>query len=418
MAGARRNDRADPEINRGYLRHIAAWSRAAPAPRWATLARRLLGGNEVRALLFPLALLLGMVLLRALRLSLRKDGDRSRSLLHERAVAYVPTLAEQYPMHPYPIVAKALELAYLTEKIPDLHAGQRKVLEVAIGEGTLSARLWPDVEHLTGLDLNPYSLAKAAHLPHVTRAVVGDGLNPPVRPGAFDVLVSLNFLHHVTQKTLVLKNWSHVAGELLFNENTPFWATGQAMPFVLRAMGMRGAGARWANRIAAHCLQHLDDGPSLDRAIAESCRIEERVSFYSERTHFLCSLFSFLMRCHGPPTPALLKRWALGRLRRLVLPMTVQLSERLIAFDARQDRSRDAFVMYSCRSRDAQRDHHPNDLLCPRCQGPIEGPNRCGACGTGYAVRDGMLFLLPPELEHIEREYRSEIAQEIPDEHL
>ena len=174
----------DREVNRGYLDHIRRWSigRAASGLHGAT---RHVFGSALRLAGIPFLILYAAALTVALRVSvlLRK---RVKSTLHDDALQHVDAFVAQYPLHLYPIVAKSIELSYLKRRLPEIVNTDSSIVEVAIGEGTLSARIFGDQHKLTGLDLNPYSLVKATKLPHVRQAVVCDGLNPPVRPAAFE----------------------------------------------------------------------------------------------------------------------------------------------------------------------------------------------------------------------------------------
>jgi hypothetical protein len=406
------------EINRGYLEHIRAWSGARIGSRWRTLKDRLFFGNELRVALFPLTLMASALLLLALRLSNRWHGRNVGSPLHRQALDHVESFIQQYPLHVYPIVAKALELAYLRDRLSRARDRNPRILEVAIGEGSMSARLFGDGQRVTGIDLNPYSLLKASVLPHVDRAIVCDGLNPPLRPGTFDLLLSVNFLHHVSQKELTVTNWSRLAEVLLITENTPYWASSWTVPYLLRRLGLRALAARRTRAIVRHGLQFLEDAATLEHRIERSCDILERVSFMSERTFFLCSILSFLMRCYGPPTPPLLKRWSLGPLRRLVLPLTAALARRLVVFDAYQHRPTDTFVMFLCRSRDWRQVGSGNDLICPTCRAELDLHDRCEQCGHRYSRIDGMLFLLPRDLQSVSRDYRPAVSLSLSAEHL
>jgi len=418
MALGQANTERTPEINRGYLHHIRVWSGAGVQSRWKALRDRLCSGNVLRGVLFPLAILTAAILRIALGILARRRPPLA-SPLHRSALEYVDTLVTQYPLHLYPVVAKALELAYLRSRLAALSDRPSRILEIAIGEGTLSARVFgAGAPSVTGIDLNPYSLHKASRLPHVARAIVADGLNPPVRPGTFDLLLATNFLHHVSQKDLAIANWSRLAERLLFNENTPSWASGWAVPYLLRRIGFASFATRRAHAIALQSLQHLEHLATLERRVRSSCDLLERTSFMSERTFFLASIFSFLMRCYGPPTPPLLKRWSLGPLRGCVVPLTAALARRLIEFDAQADRSSDTFVMFLCRSRDWHGNDTRADLLCPNCRAVLDAGDGCPDCGAHFSRRDGMLFLLPKELEMVAGAYRSEATQGIPDEHL
>jgi SAM-dependent methyltransferase len=292
------------------------------------------------------------------------------------------------------------------------------VLEIAVGEGTFSRRLFGDTHSITAVDLSPYSLVKAVHLPHISQAVICDGLNPPFAAGSYDLLISNNFLHHVTQKRFALSNWARVARLIVFNENTTTWATGWPLPYLLSQFGLRNAARRAALSIERRSLQSLLGIQALDAIVESVVSVTERQSFLSERTFFYCGLFSLVLRCYGPPTPALFKRLALGPFRSISLGATRGLAKLLILFDAAQDRSCDAFVEFICKG------HPPfearaTQFVCPSCGAGLGShPTSCTECGATFPTRDGLLFVLPNELRQVLDEYSSEAAASIPREHL
>ena len=401
------------EVNRAYLDHIRRWSRPSPSFR----ARVQAGVRLVlRLLLVPLTLLAGVGLVVGLRIAEIRRPPIARGSIHDEALTLVDSFVEQYPMHLYPLVAKALELAYVNRRLDSLLRQDSSIVEVAIGEGTLSARIFNESHRVTGLDLNPHSLAKAAKLPHVGRAIVSDGLHPPIHPGAFDLLLSLNFLHHITDKRTTVVNWTSIAQVSLFNENTTYWATGWPIPYVLRQLGLARAANRYANQIELKSIQNLLDRAALGREVRAVAAVREETSFLSERTFFLCGLFSFLMLCYGPPTPAAVKSLLLGVLRPLALPLTSKLARRLLTFDAHQDRTKDTFVFFECDGRIRQ-SLATGDLVCPRCGASLSG-SACGRCGASYPSADGMLFLLPPQLAYVFEDYSRHEAAAVPAEHL
>ncbi len=402
------------EINRGYLEHIRRSSR--PSANFGARLRSL-GRRVLQVVLVPVSFIVAGALIVGLRLAHAAKPAVAKSPIHHGALAFVDSLVEQYPMHLYPLVAKALELAYVNDRLNTILEPESRVLEIAIGEGTLSARIFGERKCVTGLDLNPHSLAKAAGLPHVERAIVGDGLHPPVRPGAFDLVLSLNFLHHITDKQTTVTNWATLASVILFNENTTYWATSWTVPLVLRGIGAAGLAARSAKRIERRSLQHLEDGSTLDREIADVAHVRQRVSFLTERTFFFCGLFSFLMLCYGPPTPAILKGLFLGPLRPLALPLTASLARLLLAFDAGGDRTKDTFVFYECDGLMPEPVRLATDLVCPRCGAGLAG-DTCDGCDARYGTADGMLFLLPPEFAQVFDDYVRHDAAPVPAEHL
>lgn len=399
------------EINRGYLDHIRQWS---TSKRGGSL--RHTAGNIIRLAGLPFLLLLGAAMTVMLRVTLL--FKRRRDVLHDEALQYVDGFVDQYPLHLYPIVAKALEMSYLKRRLAGgLLDGVRDIVEIAIGEGTLSARIFEPRHRVTGLDLNPYSLIKGIKQPHVVRGVICDGLNPPVQKGAFDFLISNNFLHHVTEKEGTVANWAKLAPRILFNENTPYWASGWTAPQMLKRLGFKKAGERAAARIEKESMQHLEHIETLRTRIEPHARIEEQVSFMSERTFFYCSLFSFVMRCYGPPTPAIVKKQLLGPLRGVALPLTRAIAKLLIRYDASSNRATDTFVVFLCKT-PTPRTETAGALVCPECRTALTPENACKSCGRTYETRDGMLFLLPASMMAVKDNYAPERVESIPDEHL
>ena len=336
------------EINRGYLEHFKRWSSGGASDR-VSLSSRLRYGKFAQLLCLPFLPFVSVLVIGRLLLWRLFRRDTAISPLHQQALHYVGDFVEQYPLHLYPIVAKSLELAILRAEVAKLSATDR-VLEVAIGDGTLSRRVFSPQSAVTGIDLSPYDLVKAARLPYVKTAIVCDGLYPPFAPGSFDVLIANNFLHHVTQKSRVLAAWSRVATRLVFTENSRAWATGWPLPYLLRRAGLPWAADRAADRIGRRTLQSLLPLAEIDAIVASAGQVKSRASFLSERTFFYCGLFSVFLRCYGPPTPALFKRLALGPLRGLVIPTTALIARLLIEFDAAADRERDTFVQLHVRA--------------------------------------------------------------------
>lgn len=455
----------DREINQGYLDHIKALSRlrtavaARPSPEgptslfWKSVAavskvlpralkqqikpgwvaalsglyhtRRKLA-RWLQVALTPckqvftavLLVLTSIVLGVYLKLSLWAKGAPMQPL-NERAIGHVPAFIEQYPLHLYPVVLKSFELAFLKPELQRLRAGGARFVEMAIGEGTFSAKIFPPDAEVVGLDLNPYSLWRAAQLPHVKQAIICDCLRPPVRGGHFDALLANNFMHHVTMKEQTLANWSRVARRLIFNESTPYWAAGWATPFVLKRLGFKVAARRAADRIERDMLQHLEPMEAIDALVRREFEVVKCDTYFSERTFFLCAVYSFIMGCFGPPTPAFLKSFFLGRyMRRVTLPLTAWIAKLLIRYDQSQDRSRDVYVSYICESRHVFEPSAENYLVCPRCGGGLSETDHCGACRRQYSRQNRMLFLLPEELEYVETAYDPDSAKAQPREHL
>jgi ubiquinone/menaquinone biosynthesis C-methylase UbiE/uncharacterized protein YbaR (Trm112 family) len=340
------------------------------------------------------------------------------------AVDCVDELVEQYPLHLFAIVCKAFELVFLSNELSNLFEKDNGIVELAIGEGTLSARVFPEHTSVVGLDLSPYSLKKASLKAHVKQSIVCDCLTPPVLPGSFDVLVANNFLHHVTHKERTLATWSRIAEKAVFNENTPYFASCWTVPYVLRKLGRKESAVRATAKIESHLSQCLKPKETLDTIINKDYEIVHCVSFMSARTFFYCSLFShafgiFGAPVFGAPTPPWIKELSQSRyLRGLIIGLTSDIAKLLVRFDQDQDRARDTFISYSCKSRNYVRETLESPLACPDCGAALTLSNQCTACDRAYTSKDGMLFLLAQELRDLQHEYSYEVSAQTPKEHL
>ena len=410
------------ELNRGYLDYLRPSAPAKPVRlRWwdGPVARRFLDskmGRGIRALAAPvgnLARLVGLFLLSGvllLYLSIANRRRREASGLHEAAVANIDLFLEQYPFHLYPLLCKTLELAFLQREIGQVASPGSSIAELAIGDGSLSRHIYPGGCSVVGLDISPFSLRSSARMKHVSEAVVADCLNPPLLTGSFDLLVSNNFLHHVTHKEAVLDHIARIARRAIFNENTVHWASSWPKPFVLTRLGFAATAARTTDRIARTFLQDLRSLPEIRRIVGERFVVSSEVCYLAANTYFLCGLFSRILGAYGPPTPAYLKRLAKRRLLGPAIRKTSRaVAKALLRYDVAQDLSTAAFVSYSCESRKAQSTGARSRLSCARCAEPLPEGLICGKCGFECPVIDGMIFNLPADLDFIREHYCSHV---------
>jgi hypothetical protein len=336
-----------------------------------------------------------------------KVGGRRAEIgkLHEDTLKYTDDLSEQYPLSFYPITYKSIELAYLHDEMSELFASNARFVECAIGEGTLSRRVFPPEANVVGLDISPMALRRAAKMPHVKDAIICDIFACPVKPGSFDALVSNNFLHHVTNKERVLEVWAGLSPVAYFNECTEYWKTAWPVPYAMARMGMKDLARRTADKIEYDFKNTFLPADVVDAKVQSHHDIVRRTSFLSESTMMMCFLFGNIMRTQGPLTGEA-HRWVLwfctGPLRGIVMPATKELARLLIIWDAFQDRSRDAYVSYTIKSRSFLPSKTEGYLTCPECHAEMDSSARCGQCGKQYNRIAGILFLLPKELDHIE----------------
>ena len=410
------------ELNRGYLDYLRPSDPAKPVRlRWrdGPVARKLLAsriGRGIQAFAASVGnlarvvalFLLSGVLLLYLSIANRRRGEASA--LHEIAAGKIDLFLEQYPFHLYPLLCKTLELAFLQREIGQVASPGSRITELAIGDGSLSRHLYPAGCSVVGLDISPFSLRSSARMTHVSEAVVADCLNPPLATGSFDLLVSNNFLPHVTHKEAVLDHIARIARRAIFNENTVHWASSWPMPFMLTRLGFAARAARTTDRIARTFLQDLRSLPEIRRIVGERFVVTSEVCYLAANTYFLCGLFSRILGAYGPPTPAYLKRLA----KRPVLGPAIAKTSRAVAkallrYDVAQDQSTAVFVSYSCESRQAHRAGTSSRLVCARCAELMPESLICGKCGYECPVIDGMTFNLPADLDFIREHYCSHV---------
>ena len=187
---------------------------------------------------------------------------------------------------------------------------------------------------------------------------------------------------------------------------------------MLRRLGLK----RWATRLAGYIessgIQSLLPAAAVDTIVAEHLTVTARGSFFSERTFILSGLLSFLQFSFGPPTPPLTKRILLW-FDFATVPLTEALVHELIRFDDREPRDRDTFISYAATSRNVavvSEAHHP--LACPHDRTALTASHHCPACERDYPTRDGLVFLLPDDLQAITRDYDPAVARGTPAEHL
>ncbi|HST26058.1 MAG TPA: class I SAM-dependent methyltransferase [Gaiellaceae bacterium] len=95
-------------------------------------------------------------------------------------------------------------LHYLPVLLAAAPPGCNRALDVGCGEGILARELQKTIPHVTGIDLDETTLAKAKSQDCDVDYVLGDFLTHPFEPGSFDLVVSVAALHHMEpERTLV-----------------------------------------------------------------------------------------------------------------------------------------------------------------------------------------------------------------------
>src|SRR4030042_4368354 len=182
-------DVIEKDVNRGYARFIWSISSSSKFKKRRNLLSFFLFsihfiGNVVKLGFIPLLYLYGIFLIFWIRLKFTLTKKCEPSQLHQNALHYIPEFISQYPMHLYPIIAKSLDMAFIKENIENITRDiQGGIVELAIGDGTFSKRIFSEIDKITGFDLNPYSLIQTKKYPHISQRIVADCLNPPIRSG-------------------------------------------------------------------------------------------------------------------------------------------------------------------------------------------------------------------------------------------
>jgi DNA-directed RNA polymerase subunit RPC12/RpoP len=397
------------EINRGYIDYQRA-AVASPATR-QTFGQRL--GSWVKRLVTPIVpyvslgalfvwaafMLLWLGILSLLR---RRPLDE----LHVDAIKKIDLFVDHYPFHLYPLLCKSLELAFLLKEVPKAASPTDKIVELAIGDGSLSQTMYPPNCKVVALDISPFSLRFPATMPHVRQAIISDCINPALASGSFDLLVTNNFLHHVSAKEATLDHIARIAERSIFNENTTYWSTAWPAPFLLGKLGLKDKAKEITSSIEKRFLQDLLPREKLDDIVQQRFSIVAEAAYLCANTYFLCGIFSHLMGVYGPPTPGYVKRASQSRfLGPLIRSTTKRVAKALLEFDNYQDKRTAVFVSYSCTSKSFRRDHEAATLVCPACNGKLSAEFKCSKCGTEYPSVDGMTFVLPPDLAFIHTNY-------------
>jgi len=404
------------EINRGYLDYLrpvgpsAAQQAGGAWNRWpgVQLAARLIA-KVVPYFVLCALLLTSVATLTYLRLTSLRRRRGPLGDVHAGGMERVDLFVDFYPFQPYPLLAKALELAFLQRELPKVATASSKIVELAIGDGSLSQHIYPVGSKVVAVDVSPFSLRISAAMPHVRQAIISDCINPAVASGTFDLLVTNNFLHHVTDKEGVLDHIARIADRAIFNENSTYWASAWPKPFLLGRLGLKQREAETIKDLKTRFLQDLRPRSEVDRIVSERFEVHAETAYLCEKTFFLCGIFSRLMGVYGPPAPGYIKHMLqMPVLGPLIRWSTRALGLALIRFDNSQDKSTAAFISYSCRSKIFKPAKLESDFVCAECGSDLPADLKCIACGTEFPTVGGMKFLLPKHLQFIHSKYMAD----------
>ena len=423
-------DKFSNDINRGYFNYIVNGASDAVFGRgvgrfvrqnsvlWAIVQPVLFGARGVRYL--PRLVFWAKAVTMLLSYYKAAKGS-ARGDLFKLALQKVGIFNLQYPLHMYPILGKSLLAAASDEMIGDFRG--KRIVELATGEGSFSSKVfWPDAQ-VTALDLNPYSLYQTRNMPHIDRRVIADCLEPPIQDGKYDLLVSNNFMHHVTKKSETISNWAKVAETVCFNEDTQDWSKNLFEAVRFRVRGEEEKAERFSEQRDRVGLQSLLTERELDAVFEEHIVIEKKISIFDKSSYALATYFDYLLGQHGPPTPEWLKKLTSkdGWLGRYIMDLSLRLAEAIVVYDSHQTRKDDVLIHYRGKGKNFRRNdarERAQDFICPDCKKPIEYGSDCGECGARHPVMDGMWFLLPASMKNIADSYKHDVSEATRPEHL
>ncbi len=356
-----------------------------------------------------------MNLLQQLSRSVGHIEPQSLLPLHRDALKHIRQLAEDYPLNPYCVVAKSLEIAFAHRHSELLDESQR-VCEIGSRESTFSKYLLTKDsfggttdKHIHGFGLSPLAV-KAARLDNrINSGTVCDCINLPVNDSAFDCLLSHDFLKHVSDKTAALQHYARVSRYSLYNDITANWVLGLEGIKYCQAKGCH-------NVVKLLCSREMRNG-----CLATSLQKKEQLDYLAQTAGLQivdsCSYLSAETMSHArkvatedtvSDTEKILCLSA--PLKQTVLPLTEELCRLLIIYDALLGPQNDTRVSYLCKSADKiARPLQDETLRCPVCATMVvtKDPSTmtCRHCARTYNVKDEMCFLIPDNLAHVEQNY-------------
>lgn len=112
---------------------------------------------------------------------------------------------------------------YLFKHIPFAELGDKDVLEIGLGYGTVAQRLAEAGCNYTGLDIaaGPVNMVNHRLVQNnlLGKAIQGSILNPPFEKNSFDTIVAIGCLHHTGDLREAIKRCYHIlkpGGQLIF----------------------------------------------------------------------------------------------------------------------------------------------------------------------------------------------------------
>lgn len=284
---------------------------------------------------------------------------------------------------------------------------EEPILEIAIGDGYFSSLLFKlkgqKLDY--GADLIYGTINSAKKYNHCKNYIVMDAVEIPLPDNCIGTVVMNNLMHHVPDRSLVLKEVLRVlknGGKFIFTDNTIGWGIFTWEQMLLRGLRLSLLAdyiLRFKLKLFAQRL--LTDGDYYDKkSKEENFRITKKINFCSKTSMYLGSIFELLNLKMGHPTRKEMMEWinffALeDRIRRY----TEDIIKYCIAKDKELTRTEGCAFQFveleKLGERDLTTKNAPETIpyVCPRCKKALSMARDsyfCARCNIRYPIVDGI----------------------------
>ena len=193
---------------------------------------------------------------------------------------------------------------------------EEPILEVAIGDGYFSSLLFASKnKKLTfGADLIYGTLKSAVKYNHCENFLIMDAGQIPLPDNSVGTVIMNNLMHHVPDRSAVLKEVSRVlktGGKFIFTENTMGWSVFSWEQLLLRRLRLNAlAGYALKLSLKLFAQRLLKDENFYEKKSNEmKFKIIKKVNFVSKTSMSIGSMFEFLNLKLGQPTRREMIEW-------------------------------------------------------------------------------------------------------------
>jgi len=284
-------------------------------------------------------------------------------------------------------------------------------LEIGIGDGYFSSLLFHSVSKKLsfGTDLILGTIKSATQYKHCENFVIIDAMEIPLPDNSIETVIMNNLIHHLPERSLVLKEILRVlkeGGRFIFTENTMGWATFTWEQVLLRKLHLnllaKGILKFKLNLFAQNLLLNSNFYEAL--SIKNNFKVTKNIPFVSKKAMFLSSLFEFLNLKQGQPTRKGMIFWTkIFGLKKGLRKNT----ENIIKFCCSMDKSlceKEGFAFQFIEIEKSKEDQPLNieekekiNYICPQCKGnlvSLKDEYLCKSCNIEYPIIDKIPFFI------------------------